>query len=70
MYCRVFLRGFWCRLYLDSLSDGTISEMWVYKLKQLKEITEELNFDERELEIFEELRKEAWKEIKKEYGLF
>lgn len=40
-----------------------------YKIKRLKEIAEELNFDEKELERFEESREEAWKEIKKEYGL-
>ena len=38
-----------------------------YKIKRLKEIAEELNFDEKELERFEESREEAWKEIKKEY---
>ena len=40
-----------------------------YKIKRLKEIAEELNFDEKELERFEESREEAWKEIKKECGL-
>lgn len=40
-----------------------------YKIKRLKEIAKELNFDEKELERFEESREEAWKEIKKEYGL-
>lgn len=40
-----------------------------YKIKRLKEIAEELNFDEKELERFEESREEAYKEIKKEYGL-
>ena len=38
-----------------------------YKIKRLKEIAEELNFDEKELERFEESREEAWKEIKNEY---
>ena len=40
-----------------------------YKIKRLKEIAEELNFDEKELERFEESREEAWKEIRKEYEL-
>ena len=39
-----------------------------YKIKRLKEIAEELNLDEKELERFEESREEAWKEIKREYG--
>ena len=38
-----------------------------YKIKRLKETAEELNFDEKELERFEESREEAWKEIRKEY---
>ena len=40
-----------------------------YKIKRLREIAEKLDFDEKELERFEESREEAWKEIKKEYGL-
>lgn len=40
-----------------------------YKIKRLREIAEELDFDEKELERFEESREEAWKEIKKEYKL-
>lgn len=39
------------------------------RAKRLKEIAEELNFDEKELERFEKSREEAWKETKKEYGL-
>lgn len=39
------------------------------RAKSLKEIAEELNFDEKELEKFEKSREEAWKETKKEYGL-
>ncbi|MBU7047839.1 MAG: hypothetical protein HXS54_15490 [Theionarchaea archaeon] len=39
-----------------------------YKIKRLKEIAEELNLDEKELEKFEESREEAWKDIKREYG--
>ncbi len=38
------------------------------RAKRLKEIAEELNFDEKELEEFEKSREEAWKETKKEYG--
>ncbi|MGD2249261.1 MAG: hypothetical protein PVF58_12715 [Candidatus Methanofastidiosia archaeon] len=41
-----------------------------YKIKKLKEIAEELNFDEEELKRFEEPREKAWEEIKKEYKLF
>lgn len=39
------------------------------RAKRLKEIAEELNFDEKELEKFERSREKAWKETKKEYGL-
>ncbi len=37
------------------------------RAKRLKEIAEELNFDEKELEKFERSREKAWKETKKEY---
>jgi len=37
------------------------------RAKKLKEIAEELNFDEKELERFEKSREKAWKETKKEY---
>ena len=40
-----------------------------YKIKRLREIAEELDCDEKELERFEESREKAWKEIKKEYRL-
>ncbi len=39
------------------------------RAKSLREIAEELNFDENELERFEKSREESWKETKKEYGL-
>jgi hypothetical protein len=40
-----------------------------YKIKRLKELIDELNFDEKDLERFEEVREEVWQERKKEYGL-
>jgi cell division protein FtsL len=40
-----------------------------YKIKRLKKLISELNFDEKDLERFEEVREEVWKERKKEYGL-
>jgi 23S rRNA maturation mini-RNase III len=39
------------------------------RAKKLKEIAEELDFDEKELENFERSREKAWKQTKKEYGL-
>lgn len=39
------------------------------RAKRLKEIAEELDFDEKELENLERSREEAWKQTKKEYGL-
>lgn len=39
------------------------------RARRLREIAEELDLDEKELEEFEKSRKEAWKETKKEYGL-
>jgi 23S rRNA maturation mini-RNase III len=39
------------------------------RAKKLREIAEELDFDEKELENFERSREEAWKQTKKEYGL-
>lgn len=40
-----------------------------YKIKKLKKLISELNLDEKDLERFEEVREEVWKEKKKEYGL-
>ncbi len=40
-----------------------------YKIKRLKELISELNFDEEDLEEFEKVREEVWKKRKKEYGL-
>ena len=40
-----------------------------YKIKRLKELISELNFDEEDLEKFEKVREEVWKKRKKEYGL-
>ena len=39
------------------------------RAKKLEEIAEELGFDEKELERFQESREKAWKETKKEYRL-
>ena len=39
------------------------------KIKRLKELISKLNLDERDLEKFEKVREEVWKERKKEYGL-
>lgn len=39
------------------------------KAEKLKEVTDSLNLDERELKRFEKSREEAWKQKKKEYGL-
>ena len=39
------------------------------RAKRLKEIAEEINLDEKELEEFERSGEKAWKETKKEYGL-
>jgi len=40
-----------------------------YKIKRLKELISELDLDEEDLERFEKVREEVWKERKKEYGL-
>ena len=40
-----------------------------YKINRLKELISELNLDEEDLEKFEKVREEVWKERKKEYGL-
>ena len=40
-----------------------------YKIKRLKELISELNFDEEDLEKFEKVREEVWEKRKKEYGL-
>ena len=40
-----------------------------YKVKRLRELASELDFDEREFEEFQKSREEAWKEIKREYKL-
>lgn len=40
-----------------------------YKVKRLKELISELNLDEKDLEKFEKVREEVWKERRKEYGL-
>ena len=40
-----------------------------YKINRLKELIYELNLDEEDLEKFEKVREEVWKERKKEYGL-
>jgi len=39
-----------------------------YKIKRLKELISELNFDEKDLEKFEKVREEVWEKRKKEYG--
>ncbi|MBU7026196.1 MAG: hypothetical protein HXS48_04575 [Theionarchaea archaeon] len=38
-----------------------------YKIKRLKELISELELDEEDLERFEKVREEVWKERKKEY---
>ena len=38
-----------------------------YKIKRLKELISELNFDEEDLEKFEKVREEVWEKRKKEY---
>ncbi len=40
-----------------------------YKIKRLKELLSELELDEKDLERFEDVREEVWKERKKGYGL-
>lgn len=42
---------------------------WVDEINRKKELISELNFDEKDLEMFEKVREEVWGKRRKEYGL-